>query len=241
MDISHLRFRDMIFEVGAEKAKRGGIRWAVGTQDGPRSSTWRLWGDNKKGDVYISRRGFGGIDKVSFHRDGNCQIGFTSEYEETAKKLFPHFPSRHWNRWKIPDKPLVRALQIVVPNSELRAFPSEEEEQMTWIPAPPRDSMSVVSIFFTKPGAEEIWPGAAEGIKPLGVIQSPKRITWAVYSDNPIDFTLKAWIDHHRLMMASRPMAADAPHEPDTRVMLWGFRDEHDLFLFELAWDHPSE
>jgi hypothetical protein len=240
MDVLRLRFRDKIIEVSAEKAKRGGIRWIIGTLDGARSSTWRLWA-NKKGDVYISRRGAGGIYKVSFHRDGNCQIGFTSDYEETAKKLLPLFPSRHWYRWKVPDEQTVRALQIVVPHSEMRAFPSIEEEQTAWIPAPPHDSVSVVSIFFAKPGTEEIWPGAAEGIKPLGVLTSPKRITWAVFSDNPIDDDLRAWIEHNRLRVANDPKAGDAPRKPGTRVMVWGSRGEGDLYLLELAWDHPQE
>ncbi len=213
---------------------------AVGSQDGLRSSTWRAWGDEKKGDVYISRRGTGGIIKVSIHRDGNCQIGFTQEYENIAKERFPDFESRHWKKWKIPDEPLVRVLQIVVPNSELRAFPSKEEKQTTWIPSPPQDSVSVVTIFIKKPNAEdEVWPGAAEGIKPLGVIPSENRIAWAVYSDNPIDDNLREFIARHRLMVANRPKAASAPRGPETRMVIWGARDEHCLFLVEYAWDPP--
>jgi hypothetical protein len=88
MDVLRLRFRDKIIEVPVEKAKRGGIRWIIGTPDGARSSTWRLWA-NKKGDVYVSRRGAGEIYKVSFHRDGNCHIGFASDYRETAPRPSP--------------------------------------------------------------------------------------------------------------------------------------------------------
>jgi hypothetical protein len=79
---------------------RAGIRWAVGSPDGRRSSTWRLWGD-KKGDVYLSMRSQGGRLKASFHRDRHCSVGFTKEYESIAKERFGA-DSRHWERWRLP-------------------------------------------------------------------------------------------------------------------------------------------
>jgi hypothetical protein len=109
---------DHTFEL--ENAMRGGLRWAVGTPDGPRSSIWRLWG-NKKGDVYFSVRSLGGILKASFHRDRRCQVGFTSNYTETAIQRFGA-RSHHWERWVLPEAPTVRAVQIVVPANELVPF-----------------------------------------------------------------------------------------------------------------------
>jgi hypothetical protein len=103
-----------------ESAMRGGLRWAVSTPDGPRSSIWRLWG-NKKGDVYLSVRSLGGVLKASFHRDRRCQVGFTSNYTETAIQRFGA-RSRHWERWVLPEAPTVRAVQIVVPANELVPF-----------------------------------------------------------------------------------------------------------------------
>ena len=42
-----------------ELGKSDGVRWAVGEQNGRRSSTYRFWG-NKKGDFYLAARSIGG-------------------------------------------------------------------------------------------------------------------------------------------------------------------------------------
>jgi len=233
MAIHRLRFHDTVLE--CEQAKRGALRWAVGLQDSLRSSTWRLWG-NKKGDIYISTRSLGGILKASFHRDGNCHVGFTSQYVETARKRFSNVQSRHWDRWTIPDDPIVRVVQIAVPASELREFSSEEAPQMKWIPVPPSGSVSVVSVFIAQPGVEMKWPGSAHGAKPLGVILTARRTTWVVYAQNPIDEDTRDWIERYREKVASLPGVADAPREPSVRTILWGFREKHDRFFIELAW-----
>lgn len=232
-----LQFQDKILEV--EEAKRGGIRWAVGSPEGLRSSTWRLWG-TKKGDVYVSTQNLGGVYKFSFHPDGNCHLGFTSEYKDTARVRFPHFTNRLWEKWKLSDKPISRALQVVVPCSELRAFSSSDEQQMRWLPAPPPDSVSVVSIFITNKLGGEPWPGANLGAKPLGVVATGNRVTWAIHANNPIDDITKVWIEQHRKKVSGMPGAANAPHGPGIRVTLWGFRENQtkaDPYCIELAWD----
>ena len=80
----------------ASAAKKNVLRWAVGTPESPRSSTWRFWA-NKKGDFYLSMQSAVGIVKASFHTDGNCHIGHTSEY---WKKQMLENAGRHWNKWR---------------------------------------------------------------------------------------------------------------------------------------------
>jgi hypothetical protein len=94
----HLVFQDTVVE--CEDAERGAIRWAVGSIDGPRGATWRLWG-NKKGDVYVAARSIAGQAKASFHRDRKCHLGCTGEYIERARTQFPGLTARHWDRWTI--------------------------------------------------------------------------------------------------------------------------------------------
>jgi len=229
-----IQFRDSIIEF--EEAKRGGLRWAVGSLDGPRSSTWRLWG-NKKGDIYIAVRHLGGILKTSFHSDGNCHTGFTSDYAGSANSLAPKEESRHWDRWQLSNEAVVRALQIVVPSSELRKFESNESAQMIWLPSPISGWVSVVSIFIAQPDALKTWPAAEHGAKPLGIIRTSNRIVWAVYAENPIDDNSRAEIEKNRAKVANMPGAAEVPKKPGIRAILWGSGDNQNRFFIELAWD----
>lgn len=227
-----LRLHDSILEY--EEAKGGAIRWAVGSADGLRSSTWRLWG-NKKGNIYISCRSMGHIVKASFHPDRNCHVGFTSEYADTARKRFSNISSRHWEKWTIPDEPMVRAIQIVLPASELRSFPATETAQLRWLPAPLPNSVSIVSIFIAHRGAEMKWPGSAHGTLPLGVIVTEKRVTWAVYSSNSIDAKTKVWIEDNRSKLASMPVTAETLRKPGIRAVLFGDQEGHSKFFIELS------
>jgi len=219
-----------------EEAKRGGLRWAVGSFDGLRSSTWRLWG-NKKGDIYISVRSLGGIIKTSLHRDGNCHTGFTSHYAGSGNSLAPTEKSRHWDEWRLSNDSVVRAMQIVVPSSELRRFKSNESEQMKWLPSPINGSASVVSIFIAQPEALKTWPEAEHGTKPLGIIWTNKRIMWAVYAENSIDDNTRSEIEKYRAKISGLPGAAKVHRNPGVRAILCGFKDNQDRFFIELAWN----
>ncbi|SRR6266516_3172240 len=218
-----------------QEAKRGGLRWAVGAADGKRSSTWRLWG-NKKGDAYVSARSLGGVIKASFHRDGRCHIGFTSEYVETAKKRFSHFRGRLWDKWWLPEGSIVRAFQIVVPESELRSFQADDESQMKWLPTPPADFLSVVSVFIAKPPGEEHWPGQAFGAQPVGILLTRMRIVWVVHGQNPIDDLTAKWLSDQKARAATSPHAASSQRGAGIRGMLIGSRDQ-ERFAVEIAWD----
>src|SRR5215510_3988745 len=130
------------------------IRWAIGSSDGPRSTTWVLW-ENKKGDIYVATRSLGGTIKASFHRDGNCHVGFTSEYKATASRRFG-VSKRLWEKWRLPDDPVVRVLQILIPHSELRVFADRNPTaDVTWLSLPSAGSISEVWIFISKAGNDE--------------------------------------------------------------------------------------
>ncbi len=216
-----------------EQISGTGIRWAVGQPNGPRGSTWRLWG-NKKGDVYLAARNLGGQIKVSFHRDRRCHVGFTSEYAETAKSRFG-FASRHWHRWVLPDGPTARAMQIVLPHSELRHFPSVESNEMKWLPAPSLDHVLVVTIFIAEPGAVETWPAAEQGALPLAFFKSSNRIAWVVFRENKIDCESKKYIKGARLKMQELPIDQEVQKDRSLRGVILGNKGENDNFFLELA------
>jgi hypothetical protein len=228
-----IRFGNSMLDI--QEAKRGGLRWAVGSSDARRSSTWRLWG-NKKGDIYVSARSLGGVLKASFHRDGRCHIGFTSEYVETAKKRFSHFRGRLWDKWTLPEAPIVRAFQVVIPEPELRPFPVDDESQMKWLPSPPPDFLSVVSVFIAKPPGEKSWPGQANGSLPVGVLLTRSRLVWVVHAQNPIDEHTAKWLEDQKARTAASPHAANSQRGTGIRGMMVGSRND-ERFAVEIAWD----
>jgi hypothetical protein len=149
--------------------KRGdGIRWAVGSSDGLRSSTWRFWG-NKKGDCYMSVRSLGGMFKMSFHRDRRCHSALTSEYAKGTSLE----RSRFLDKWALPDEPIVKAFQVVTPTAELRAFHEDEKKLTKWLPPPPPDGTTVVTLYLVRPdcweGEGELFPGETRGAELIGL------------------------------------------------------------------------
>ena len=209
------------------------IRWAVGSPSGLRSSTWRLWGD-KKGDIYVAVRILVGMTKVSFHRDGRCQVGFTDNYAATAARLFG-VPSRHWEKWRLPADPVVRVLQVLVPHSELRSFADRNPRDITWLPTPPEGSVAVVSIIVSAQGSELQLRSGAHPVIAIGNLQASTRTTWVVYAHNPIDAAMATLIAGERAKLERIRGAASWPL--GTRVTLWESREDHDRHVLELACD----
>lgn len=214
--------------------KGNAIRWAVGAVDGLRSSTWRLWG-NKKGDIYVSTRTMGEIIKASLHRDRNCHVGFTTAYADTARKRFSHVGLRHWHKWTLQDGPLVRAMQIVVPVSELRVFQSNELK-VYWLPMPASGSVAVVTIYIAKYGAVK-WPETLKAFRPLGVIITETHIALVVYSSNLIDAKQNSFIEKQRAIIKSKSAGFEGADKPGVRTIIFGDTDPYSKFFLELALD----
>ena len=209
------------------------IRWAVGSPGGTRSSPWRLW-SNKKGDIYAAVRSLGGTVKASFHRDGKCHVGFTSEYAATATARFG-VARRHWETWRLPADPVARVLQILIPFSDLRLFATLDDAELTWLPAPPMGSIAVVSIVVAPPDAELCTPEGSSSTHIVGTVRTSLRNAWAFYAHNPIDESLARTITLEREKLKDVPVPSGLP--PGTRAMIWDSRADHDRKVLELAHD----
>ena len=212
---------------------RDGIRWAVGARDGRRSSTWRLWGD-KKGDACLAMRSLGSQLKVSVHRDRRCNVGFTKEYEGTARERFGA-TSRHWARWTLPEGSVVRAFQVVVPDSDLAEFSSEEAEPMVWIPAPGEGRAVVFSLFVAEPPQAFNWEDPEHSGQLIGTMIAKSRFTWLVHKSQDINAETRQFIEHNR--HKALEMAAGSVRKEDrlnARLALWGHRETNDFFFIEL-------
>ena len=107
-------------------AQRQIVRFAVGSADGPRSRTWRLWVPKRKSDVYVSSRRIANSVKVSLHEPGPARFALTSEFVRDSAFEAPDGEdarlAKEWERPRssLPDQPVVRPLSLLVPWDEVQ-------------------------------------------------------------------------------------------------------------------------
>ena len=134
------------------------FRLAIRAEDGCRSGIWRVWSPNKTSDVYIACREMKGDFKISLHERGDCQAGFTQEYERQLRAHGEWTDSRHIEKWKLerPVKESVLAIRVLIPVSELRRLTGalKASKPVHWIPGPPRDHTVSVEIALANAGLE---------------------------------------------------------------------------------------
>jgi hypothetical protein len=122
-------------------ARAGGeLRFAVGTEHGLRSATWKLKGSPKTRDLYFGSRLNMNELKLSLHQSGDWRLAYTRESWEKSggkgSRLLAQFapPSCMIGNWR-------RAVSIIVPTTNLRPSELREPERRSkdiswWSPAP---------------------------------------------------------------------------------------------------------
>lgn len=217
----------------AHRVSKRILRWAIGSREGPRSSVWRLWG-NKKGDIYVAVRELGGIIKASFHRDGKCHVGFTSEFADEAKKRFG-VTKRHWETWTLPAEHCVRVVQILIPGTELRIFTDRDGGDVTWLVPPDPNSIGTVSVVLVR-GSWTIELDDSLQEHFVGEVQTGTCSTLVFYAQTPMDNTLAQKIGAARASLGKLPVDYSVPS--GTQVVFWDSRPDHDRHVLELAYEH---
>jgi hypothetical protein len=209
------------------------FRIAIGLPSARRSGTWRIW-SNPKGDIYVANRCLGGIYKASFHRDRRCQFGFTSEYAEIASDRFD-LRTRHLERWSLPDCAIVRAVQILVPETELRMASSHEENKITWLETPPPGSIGTISLFITRSDYPFAVPSGIPGALIVGRMETSIRTGWIAYAHTYPDSRLANSIEIEKSRLNA--VLANIVVPPGTRASLWDSKDDHVRHVLELSCD----
>ena len=176
----------------------------------------------------------GGTLKVSLHRDRRCSVGFTSEFGPKAKERFGA-SSRHWHRWVLPDSPVVKSFQILIPDSELAEFASEEKEPMAWIPAPGAGRAVAFTVFIAEPPDKFSWVSPERDGNLLGTMVCPTRAAWVVYKSQELDVNALRMIETGRAK-ALKVAAAQIMEvsSKGLRMTLFGHHSETDVFFIEL-------
>jgi hypothetical protein len=211
-------------------------RLAIGASATRRSGVWRIW-SNHKGDIYVANRCLGGIYKASFHKDRKCQFGFTSEYADKANERFGH-RDRHLEKWLLPETTIVRAIQILIPESELRISPTDESKRITWLDMPPPGSVGTISLFITGKSIQLETSSAVPGATIIGKLDTHIRLAWIAYAFTYPDDQLAKLIqfEKRRLNLALANIAIP----PGTRASLWDSKNDHDRHVLELACDNAG-
>ena len=115
------------------------LRFAVGTPDGPRSTSWRIWTGRNADDVYVAPRTVASMVKMSLHQSGRWQYGFTDSPK--ARPWVENRESRHIDTWQRPPEfgpGVTRGCAIRFPHSELRVWPEGHtvSRKVAFVPAP---------------------------------------------------------------------------------------------------------
>lgn len=133
-------------------------RFAVGSIDNVRSSSYTIFTNPNRNDIYVGHRGIVKDLKVSIHESGKNYLGYTSNtnhpiaLRETANK------GRHLFKWQglpIHSKGYHLHFRIIFPTCELRNMDQDVNNKIiNWVSSAPEGCQLEVAIL-TGPPTEE--------------------------------------------------------------------------------------
>jgi hypothetical protein len=125
------------------------LRFCVRRNDRFISNLWRLWVTNA-GDVYLSTKGMGGIEKYSFHQSGICRSAFRSEYGTpptmTDRLMFK------WQRRETRIQPSGQASRVALiafPSDYLSRPKEEYKKKIEWVAAAQSGAATYIELAYT--------------------------------------------------------------------------------------------
>jgi hypothetical protein len=145
------------------------IRFGVGTADGARSASWRVW--VHRGEIYVGARRVAGRFKASLHGSGDWRIGFSQD-ADTQGAAIPVAENRQPIRWQpnLAAPGVMRAFRVIVPSSEVRvpAYGGRESGNIYWRPNLGPEMTTIFAVILTGPIEIDGWPGKDQGVDHVG-------------------------------------------------------------------------
>ena len=211
-------------------AKAPSFRFAVGSPDGPRSSTWVVFTGKKTSDWYAATRVIAGVEKFSFHESGSWQHSIVSQQ---AHNYVADGQSRHMDIWPRPPEFVpgwTRALGIRIPTNGLRVLPGEATSRVTFVE--PTTAWTTFELLQGSQGARLDALPACTVIAELPLLDGGKVIV-AGHTSEPQSL---------QIPLDTIPDAALAAITSTTRVGIHGNDDTGTRFVTEIPadWLQPA-
>jgi hypothetical protein len=221
--------------------KPGTIRWAVGSEAGPRSMAWNVVGHTTANDVFIGLRERMHEIKLSLH-----SAKWRMAYTESGRKLhMPDGADRVLTRWEHTPE-LVRGWRrgatIVFALSNLGRGYSEKQVKgggaVSFYPLPAEGWGLRFDVMLGAPDCDDIT--IRDAAADVGrVTLSSGAVVWVVATEVPVDATFEAGLAEVR-----RSAIAAYGGGPTARGWAWGTADEDDgpilIDLSNLPGPEPS-
>jgi hypothetical protein len=125
------------------------LRFGIKREDGYISNIWRLW-ITLSGDVYLTTRGSGGIEKYSFHQSGICRRAFTREHGTPT--VMSDRAMFKWIRASTPpmnNGGASRVAWLAFPTAYLSRLSEMDGKEIIWIPAAPSEGATYLELCYT--------------------------------------------------------------------------------------------
>ena len=165
----------------------GALSWAVGSSEGPRSQSWRLFGSKRDDDIYVGQRW--GVDaiKLSLHRSGRWRMAWTEQH--AAMMGLPASANRVLTRWEPPadiGPGWKHVVTVLVTRESMTQHVTAERRpgKVAFFPAPNENDALWFLVLLGQPGAELVVHDAAEvgaldlpGGGMVGVVVRPGPLT----------------------------------------------------------------
>jgi hypothetical protein len=222
------------------------VRFAViDATDGRRSMTWEVVTAKNTLDVYVMARSMGHVWKYSLHESDDWYTGFT---ESGAQRFVPDALSRHIDKWRRPEAfapGFHRGLQIVAPDAELRAWPSDvtesKSDKVVAVPAPGPGNVAVIELLFAPIGDWEPIQLDIDAAFHVGTLErADKSTVYVVALQRP-------WLeaDHPRVESQKGDVLAKVPGDwwqsvRAPRCCALGVHDDGMRYVIDLAADPSS-
>jgi hypothetical protein len=150
----------------------GALTWAVGSSEGPRSQSWRLFGSKRDDDIYLGQRWGTGTIKLSLHRSGKWRMAWDGKY--AASVGLPDEVDRVLARWDPPADIVPgwkHAVTVLVTRESMAQHQTAERRpgKVAFFPAPDADGALWFLVLLGQPGAELVVRDAAE----VGALELP--------------------------------------------------------------------
>jgi hypothetical protein len=217
----------------------------IDESDGRRSSTWSVVTAKNTLDVIVMARCMGTMWHMSLHQSGDWHTGFTPR---GAHRFVPGAETRHFDAWRRPEpfaSGFHRGVQIVFPDSELRAWPEgaaeSKSDRIVQVPAPGAGHVTVVELLFAPIGDwEPVEVIIEEGFR-VATLERADHSTVAVVAIR------QKWLESDHPEVAARKaemVESVAPEWWETaaapRAVALGVQDDGIRFVLDLALDVPS-